>query len=124
MALGSHDRSPTTECDEPVRILSDEVESLAHLWDDIPPAKSLETGSLNSLYPCVPIGTACVRFLAPEHDVKILDAAVLQVNITGLTGRFTSSNTNLPGCRGTGWFGGLVVTNFLTGARWQRVPAR
>jgi len=28
--------------------------------------------------------------LAPEHDVKILDAAVLQVNITGLTGRFTS----------------------------------
>ena len=76
MALGSHDRSPTTECDEPVRILSDEVESLAHLWDDIPPAKSLETGSLNSLYPCVPIGTACVRFLAPEHDVKILDAAV------------------------------------------------
>jgi hypothetical protein len=36
----------------------------------------------------------------------------MQVNITGLTGRFTSSITNPPGCQGNGWFGGLVVTTF------------
>ena len=36
----------------------------------------------------------------------------MQVNITGLTGRFTSSSASPPGCQGTGWFGGLVVTTF------------
>lgn len=36
----------------------------------------------------------------------------MQVNITGLTGRFTSSSSNPPGCQSTGWFGGLVVTTF------------
>ena len=36
----------------------------------------------------------------------------MQVNITALSGRFTSSNSNPPGCQGTGWFGGLVVTTF------------
>jgi hypothetical protein len=36
----------------------------------------------------------------------------MQVSITGITGRFTSSNSNPPGCKGTGWFGGLRVTTF------------
>jgi hypothetical protein len=36
----------------------------------------------------------------------------MQVNITGITGRFTSSYSNPPGCQGTGWFGGMVVTTF------------
>ena len=36
----------------------------------------------------------------------------MQVNITGITGRFTSSYSNPPACQGSGWFGGLVVTTF------------
>jgi hypothetical protein len=36
----------------------------------------------------------------------------MQVNISGLTGRFTASNSNPPGCQDAGWFGGLVVTTF------------
>ncbi len=36
----------------------------------------------------------------------------MQVNITGLTGRFTSSASFPPGCQSAGWFGGLVVTTF------------
>ena len=36
----------------------------------------------------------------------------MQVNTTGLTGRFTSSSANPPGCQGTGWFGGVRATTF------------
>jgi hypothetical protein len=36
----------------------------------------------------------------------------MQINITGFTGRFRASNSNPPGCQGTGWFGGLRVTTF------------
>jgi hypothetical protein len=35
----------------------------------------------------------------------------MQVNITGMTGRFTGHNNTL-GCTYTGWFGGLRVTTF------------
>ena len=36
----------------------------------------------------------------------------MQVNITGLTGRLTTSYSSPPGCQGTGWFGGVVVTTY------------
>ena len=36
----------------------------------------------------------------------------VQVNITALSGRFTASNSNPPGCQQQGWFGGLRVTTF------------
>jgi hypothetical protein len=34
----------------------------------------------------------------------------MQVNITGMTGRFTASSSNPAGCQAAGWFGGLRVT--------------
>ena len=38
--------------------------------------------------------------------------AEMQVNITGLTGRYTANSFTLPGCQFSGWFGGLRVTTF------------
>jgi hypothetical protein len=36
----------------------------------------------------------------------------MQVNIAGLTGRFTASNSSPAGCQQSGWFGGIRVTTF------------
>jgi hypothetical protein len=36
----------------------------------------------------------------------------MQVNFSGLTGRFTASSSNPPGCHSSGWFGGFVVTTY------------
>jgi hypothetical protein len=36
----------------------------------------------------------------------------MQVNETGITGRFNATASSPPGCQSTGWFGGLVVTTF------------
>jgi hypothetical protein len=36
----------------------------------------------------------------------------IQVNVTGVTGRFSASASLPPGCQSTGWFGGLRVTTY------------
>jgi hypothetical protein len=36
----------------------------------------------------------------------------MQVNLSGLTGRFTASSSNPPGCHSSGWFGGFFVTTY------------
>jgi hypothetical protein len=36
----------------------------------------------------------------------------VQVNVTGVTGRFSTTATSPAGCQSTGWFGGLRVTTY------------
>jgi hypothetical protein len=36
----------------------------------------------------------------------------MQVNETGITGRFNATAASPAGCQSTGWFGGVLVTTF------------
>jgi hypothetical protein len=47
-----------------------------------------------------------------DGTVGTFQSFEMQVNETGLTGRFNASTSSPPGCQQTGWFGGLVVTTF------------
>jgi hypothetical protein len=51
-------------------------------------------------------------FSCTNGNVGTFQSFEMQVNETGVTGRFSASNPALPGCQSTGWFGGLVVTTF------------
>jgi hypothetical protein len=58
------------------------------------------------------MGDVTGSYACSDGESGIFHLFEMQVTITGLTGRFTSSSSNPPGCQGTGWFGGLHVTTF------------
>jgi hypothetical protein len=58
------------------------------------------------------MGDVTGSFVCSDGTTGTFSLFEMQVNITGLTGRFTATYSNPPGCRGTGWFGGLRVTTF------------
>lgn len=66
------------------------------------------------------MGAASGLYLCTNGDVGSFNLFEMQVNPTGLTGRFTASSTNEIGCQDTGWFGGLRVTTFYGTLRKKR----
>jgi len=56
------------------------------------------------------MGAVSGSFSCTDGSAGTIELFEMQVNITGLTGRFTFTNSNPAGCQGTGWFGGLRVT--------------
>jgi hypothetical protein len=58
------------------------------------------------------MGSVSGSYTCSDGEFGTFHLFEMQVNITGLTGRFASSSSNPPGCQGTGWFGGLRVTTF------------
>ena len=36
----------------------------------------------------------------------------IQINVTGITGRYSANSSSPAGCQITGWFGGLRVTTY------------
>jgi hypothetical protein len=58
------------------------------------------------------MGAVTGSYTCSDGEFGMFHLFEMQVNITGLTGRFSSASSNPPGCQGTGWFGGLRVTTF------------
>lgn len=58
------------------------------------------------------MGDVTGSYTCSNGDAGSFHLFEMQVNITGLTGRFTAASSALPFCQATGWFGGLVVTTF------------
>jgi hypothetical protein len=67
------------------------------------------SGSLSQLGQ---MGAVSGSFSCTDGSAGTIELFEMQVNITGLTGRFTFTNSNPAGCQVTGWFGGLRVTTF------------
>jgi hypothetical protein len=51
-------------------------------------------------------------YTCSDGGAGLFRIAEMQVNFTGLTGRFSANSFTLPGCQFIGWFGGLRVTTF------------
>lgn len=58
------------------------------------------------------MGAASGSYLCSNGDAGSFNLFEMQVNITGVTGRFTAASNAFAGCQDTGWFGGLRVTTF------------
>lgn len=58
------------------------------------------------------MGSVTGSYTCSDGESGTFQLFEMQVNTTGLTGRFASSSSNPPGCQGSGWFGGLQVTTF------------
>jgi hypothetical protein len=58
------------------------------------------------------MGDVAGSYVCSDGESGTFHLFEMQVTTTGLTGRFTSSSSNPPGCQATGWFGGLQVTTF------------
>jgi hypothetical protein len=50
--------------------------------------------------------------LCSNGDAGAFGLFEMQVNITGVTGRFAAASSAFAGCQDAGWFGGLCVTTF------------
>lgn len=59
-----------------------------------------QMGAVNGSYSCT------------DGSAGTFAAFEVQVNTTAVTGRFNIASPQLPGCQGTGWFGGMRVTTF------------
>jgi hypothetical protein len=57
------------------------------------------------------MGSVAGSFVCSSGESGTFQLFEMQVNITGMTGRFTAHSATL-GCTLTGWFGGLRVTTF------------
>jgi hypothetical protein len=58
------------------------------------------------------MGTVDGSYSCTSGDIGAFHLFEMQVNITGVTGRFSATSTSVAGCQSTGWFGGLRVTTF------------
>ena len=58
------------------------------------------------------MGAVAGTFTCSDGETGSFQAFEVQVNPTGITGRFSSSNNTLAGCNASGWFGGMRVTTF------------
>lgn len=56
------------------------------------------------------MGAVTGSYSCTSGDVGSFHLFEMQVNITGVTGRFNAASTSVAGCQSTGWFGGLRVT--------------
>jgi hypothetical protein len=59
-----------------------------------------QMGAINGSYAC------------SDGEAGTFSLFEMQVTLVGFTGRFTANSSNPPGCRLTGWFGGMRVTTF------------
>ena len=58
------------------------------------------------------MGSISGSYVCTDGESGSFQIVEMQVNITGLTGRFAATASSPPGCHSTGWFGGLRVTTF------------
>jgi len=58
------------------------------------------------------MGAVSGSYVCSDGDAGAFNLFEMQVNVTGVTGRFTTSSTTLTGCQSAGWFGGLRVTTY------------
>ena len=58
------------------------------------------------------MGAVSGSYVCTDGESGTFQLFEMQVNITGVTGRFSATATTPPGCHSTGWFGGLRVTTF------------
>jgi hypothetical protein len=62
---------------QPSFVCLDQLEALAHLRHDIPPAAITQTATSNTLDARIPIATCCVWILSPQHNLKVFRARML-----------------------------------------------
>jgi len=58
------------------------------------------------------MGTVAGSYSCNGGDAGPFQLTEMQVNPTGVTGRFSATSTTQTGCQSTGWFGGIRVTTF------------
>ncbi len=58
------------------------------------------------------MGAVSGSYSCTSGDTGTFSLFEMQVNPTGVTGRFTATSNTLAGCQSTGWFGGLRLTTF------------
>ena len=58
------------------------------------------------------MGAVTGSYSCTDGTVGTFQIFEMQVNLSGLTGRFASSTSNPPGCQSTGWFGGYYSTTY------------
>ncbi len=58
------------------------------------------------------MGSIVGSYTCNSGDIGSFQVFEMQVNPVGVTGRFAASSTNVPGCQGAGYFGGMRVTTF------------
>ena len=58
------------------------------------------------------MGAVNGSYVCSDGETGSFQIFEMQVNITGVTGRFAAASNTLAGCRENGWFGGINVTTF------------
>lgn len=58
------------------------------------------------------MGSIIGSYTCSSGEIGSFQVFEMQVNQVGVTGQFAASSTNVPGCQGAGYFGGMRVTTF------------
>ena len=76
------------------------------------PTKGASCSFAGTLTQAGQMGAVSGSYVCNDGDAGTFQLFEMQVNVTGVTGRFTSDSSTRAGCQGAGWLGGFRVTTF------------